>query len=437
MDYGCSKPGCCQDIRRDRRYLSIEGANAFRIRAYREAAATLYATPRSVAEMVQKDEDLTTLDGIGKELSEKIKEIVRTGQNKFLQDLETRTPRELIKLLQIPGLGPRKVQVLYNELGITTFEQLAEAARAGKISALEGFGEKTEQKLLREVEKKSSAPQRFLRAEVEEQVSPLLEHMKSLKEVSRIEVAGSYRRKMETVGDLDIVVTAARPDGETGGLGRKIMQHFVEYGAVSEVVSQGDTRSTVLFRQDLQVDMRVVDDESYGAALFYFTGSKAHNIALRSEAVAHGWKINEYGVFEGENRIAGRSEEEIYALFKLPCIPPELREDRGEIQAARRGKLPHLITVEDLKGDLQMHTTASDGRNTLEEMTEAARRLGHQYIAITDHGPYLAMTNGLNAERLAARIDEIDALNETLKGHARAQKHRGRYPPGRHAGSAG
>jgi DNA polymerase (family 10) len=388
--------------------LSIEGANRFRIRAYENAARTIESLPRSIEDMVENDEDLTALPGVGKEIAEKIREIVKTGRLTFLDEIAKRTPLELRKMLELTGVGPRKVQVLYTELGIRSLAQLEEAARAGKIQSLEGFGKKSEENILKELLKKKDAEVRILRDEAEEIAEPLLAALRSLELVQRVEAAGSYRRKRETVGDLDILATASD--------GKGVMEHFVGYEDVQEVVSRGETRTTVLLRGEFQVDLRVVPDESYGAALLYFTGSKAHNIVLRQMALDRGWKINEYGVFEGERRIAGATEEEIYALLGLPYIPPELREDRGEFAAAKEKRLPNLITRDDLRGDLQMHTDASDGQNTLAEMAEAARALGHEYIAITDHSSYVGVTGGLDAERLARRIEEIERFNETLEG---------------------
>jgi DNA polymerase (family X) len=387
--------------------LEIEGANEFRIRAYRNAVRTISTLSGDVAEMVEQGEDLTELEGIGEDLAAKIAEIVETGGLQQLQELEQRTPAALVKMLNIAGLGPKRVQAIYEHLGITTLEELRQAGEEGKIRELEGFGEKTEQNILDELDREP-VEERTLLSVAEEYVGPLLDYVRAAKGVEQVQVAGSYRRRKETVGDLDLVAT--------GQEGKGIIEHFVAYEDVEEIVSQGETRSTVLLRQGIQVDLRVVAPESYGAALFYLTGSKAHNIALRKMAVGRGWKINEYGVFEGEERIAGEREEEIYDLFDMAYVVPELRENRGEIEAARQGRLPQLVTLEELRGDLQSHTKASDGHATLAEMAEAARQRGYEYLAITDHSKYVGVTQGLDAGELAEQMDEIDRLNEELEG---------------------
>ena len=392
--------------------LEIEGANQYRVRAYRNAARTVSTLSRDVSEMVEAGEDLTELSGIGEDLAAKIQEIVETGDLKQLEGIEQRTPPELGRMLDVAGLGPKRVQTIYEELGVTTIEGLREAAERGQIRDLHGLGEKTEQKILEDLERWSEEEERTRRDVAEERVEPLLDFLRSLSDVERAEAAGSYRRKKETVGDLDILAISDK--------GEEVIAHFVDYEDVERVVSQGETRSTVVFRAGLHVDLRVVEEESYGAALLYFTGSKQHNITLRNMALDRGWKINEYGVWEADDeaaeqsQIAGETEEEIYDLFELPWIAPELREDRGEVQAAQEGELPRLIRPEDIRGDLQMHTTASDGRGSLEEMARAARELGYDYLAITDHSGYLGVTQGLEADELARRIEEIDRLNEKL-----------------------
>lgn len=387
--------------------LEIEGANEFRIRAYRNAVRTISTLSGDVAEMVEQGEDLTELEGIGEDLAAKIEEIVKTGSLQQLQELEQRTPPALAEMLNIAGLGPKRVQAIYEHLGITTLEELRQAGEEGKIRELEGFGEKTEQNILDELDREP-VEERTLLSVAEEYVGPLLDYVRAAKGVEQVQVAGSYRRRKETVGDLDLVAT--------GQEGKGIIEHFVAYEDVEAVVSQGETRSTVLLRQGIQVDLRVVGQESYGAALFYLTGSKAHNIALRKMAVDRGWKINEYGVFEGEERIAGEREGEIYELLDMAYVVPELREDRGEIEAARQGRLPQLVTLEELRGDLQCHTQASDGHATVAEMAEAARQRGYEYLAITDHSKYVGVTQGLDADELAEQMEEIDRLNEELEG---------------------
>ncbi|MBC7238183.1 MAG: DNA polymerase III, partial [Chloroflexi bacterium] len=303
-------------------------------------------------------------EGIGKELAAKIKEIVKTGSLKMLIEIEQRMPPQLIEMLRIPGLGPKRVKTLYERLGITSLDALRQAAAEGKIRALEGFGPKIEQNILEELDRLQGEEQRIRLDMAEQLVEPLLAYLRHIEGVERAEVAGSYRRRKETVGDLDILAT-----GEEGA---RIIERFVSYEDVQEIVSQGETRSTVRLRLGVQVDLRVVAQESYGAALLYFTGSKPHNIALRNMALKRELKINEYGVFRGQERVAGETEEGIYQLLGLAFIPPELREDRGEIQAAQEGRLPRLIKLEDLRGDLQTHTQDSDGHATLREMACAA-----------------------------------------------------------------
>jgi DNA polymerase (family 10) len=386
--------------------LEIQGANPFRVRAYRTAARTVSALGRNVADMINAGEDLTELQGIGEDLAGKIEEIVETGSLEQLEHLKNETSPELAKLLEIEELGPKRVRQLHEALGVNTLKELEEAAEADKIERLEGFGSVLQEKILASVKGKQGQEERIQLRTAEDLAMPLVAYLRSLEAVQRIEVAGSYRRRQETVGDLDILTIS--DDWE------EVSHQFINYDAVVDIVSQGKTRSTVILRTGLQVDLRVVSPESHGAALFYFTGSKAHNIAIRNLAIDRGMKVNEYGVFEGDRRIAGETEEEIYGLFDLPFTPPELREDRGEIEAARKGELPDLVTVEDIRGDLQMHTDASDGRATLEEMVRAAQKRGYEYIAITDHSPHVVVTQGLDADALAKQIDEIDAMNDQL-----------------------
>lgn len=393
--------------------LEIEGANEYRVRAYRDAARTISTLSRDVSEMVEQGEDLTELPGIGSDLADKIEEIVSTGDLRQLEELEQRTPPQLTRLLDVAGLGPKRVKSIHEELGVTTVDELREVAARGEIQKLYGLGEKTEQKILDDLERWSAEEERTRRDIAEERVEPLLSYLREIDQVGRAEAAGSYRRKKETVGDLDILVTS--------GVGETVMSRFVEYEDVEEVISRGVTRSTVVFRSGLQVDLRVVPEESYGAALLYFTGSKQHNITLRSLALDTGLKINEYGIWDTgshtgeEERIAGGTEEEIYQLFDLPWIPPELREDRGEIKAARDGNLPHLITLDDIRGDLQSHTTASDGRGSLREMAEAAAAVGREFLAVTDHSGYIGVTQGLDEDELRDRIDEIRRVDEEVE----------------------
>ena len=390
--------------------LEVEGEeNPFRIRAYRNAARVIRGLDRSLAEMVARGEDLEALPRIGHELAAKIREIVETGRLRALERHRRAVPRGLAELLQVPGLGPKRIQRLREALGITNLRELARAAREGRLRTLPGFGAKTEQNILREIEALDRRTRRFLRAEVEEMAEALRDYLAGLPGVDEVVVAGSYRRWKETVGDLDILVTAAPDSG--------VSDAFVAHEAVERVLSHGDTRASVVLRHTgLQVDLRVVPDDSFGSALHHFTGSRAHNIALRRLARERGLKINEYGVFRGRRRIAGDTEASVYASLQMPWIPPELREDRGELQAAQRHRLPTLIEPRDLKGDLHCHTDATDGAASLEQMAEAARRLGHRYLAITDHSHHLTVAHGQDAERLARQIDAIDAWNQGRRG---------------------
>jgi len=388
--------------------LELEGANSFRVRAYRNAARTVTGLPHSIGALVAAGEDLSELPGIGKDLAAKIVEICETGHLRFLEEIEARTPPGLAKLLGVPGLGPKRVQLLYTVLGIDDLDKLAAAARAGKLRKLPRFGARNEEKILRALQSRGPEEHRMPWPRAEEVAVPLVEWLEAAPGVKQVTVAGSYRRHKETVGDLDILVTAAK--------GAPITARFVGYEDVAEVISKGTTRSSVVLRNGLQVDLRVVPEASYGAALHYFTGSKAHNIAVRKMGVSRGLKINEYGVFKGEKRIAGRSEKEVYAQVGLPYIEPELRENLGEIEAALSKRLPQLVSLEDIRGDLHTHSTASDGHASIEVMAMAAQARGHTYFAVSDHSRRVTIAHGLDAKRLARQIGQIDRLNDELKG---------------------
>lgn len=388
--------------------LEIQGANPFRIRAYRNAARTLGELSQDARMLVEKGDDLKRLPGIGDDLSAKIREIVATGSCSFLARLRTELPPAVVELLKIPGLGPKRVKALYHDLEVQTIEQLYRAARDGRIRAVPGFGEKTELNILQAVEAHVSQTRRFKLAVAAQYAEALRTYLAAVSGVKQVTIAGSFRRMRETVGDIDILATAT-PDSP-------VMQRFAAYDEVAEVLSAGTKRASAMLKCGLQVDLRVVAEESYGAALQYFTGSKAHNIAIRRIAQKHGLKVNEYGVYRGEARIAGENEESVYRAVGLPYIPPELREDRGEIEAAHAGRLPQLVELADLRGDLHVHTKATDGRNTLREMVLAAQAQGFEYLAITEHSRHLTVAHGLDPLRLVRQCDEIDALNEQLKG---------------------
>lgn len=388
--------------------LEIQGENVFRIRAYRNAARTVAELPEGVAAMIARGEDLTELPGIGEDLAGKITELARTGHVPLLDRLARRLPGELAEMMRLPGLGPKRVALLHHKLHITSLAELKAAAAAGRLHTVPGIGDKTEKTILLALERVDHVEKRTRLAFAEQIAEPLLEHLRSFKAIRDCVVAGSFRRRRETVGDLDILVTCADA--------AKAVEHFVVYGDVRDVVSKGPTRSTVRLHSGMQVDLRVVPEESYGAALLYFTGSKAHNIAVRKMAVAKKLKINEYGVFKGTTRIAGSTEKDVYACVGLPYIEPEIREDRGEIEAARKNRLPTLVTVGDIRGELHAHTDATDGEDTLADMAAAARERGYEYLAITDHTRRLAMVHGQTVRRLATQIAKIERLNSRMRG---------------------
>ncbi len=394
--------------------LDIKGENPFRVRSYKNAARTIEDMSQNVTEMVDKKEDLTELPGIGKDLSEKIEEIVRTGRLEYLKKLTKEVPLSLLDLLKIDTLGPKKVGKLYQELSIRDLDSLEKAIGEGKVQDIEGFGDKTVEKIKTEIERIRSSPQerRFLLADAEEIISSLVEELKKISSVDHIIIAGSYRRRKETVGDIDVLVTCDDPE--------TVMERFVSYEDVTAVISHGPTKSSVKLRSgresDLQVDLRVVPDESYGAALHYFTGSKAHNVAVRKRAVSNGLKINEYGVYRDDKLLAGKTEEDVYEQVGLPYIEPELREDRGEIDAGLNESLPELITGEDMKGDLQTHSTESDGKNSIEEMARAAVAMGYEYFAVTDHSQRVSVAGGMDEKRLEQQIDYIAGIQKKFSG---------------------
>ncbi len=394
--------------------LEIKGANPFRIRAYRNAARTLSSQSRNISDMVREGEDLTRLPGIGKDLAAKIKEIVETGELSKLNDLKKELPDDLSKLMNIQGLGPKKIKVLFHDLGITSIKGLKRAAQDHKLRELEGFGDKTEQNILGEIQrieeeiKKHGGKERIKLFRAEQIAENYREYLKEHKDAEKIRIAGSYRRRRETVGDLDILAVCGKEND--------LLDHFVAYEDVAKIISKGKTKSSVMLRTGLQVDLRVIQPESDGAALLYFTGSKDHNIAVRKIGVGKNLKINEYGVLKGDKRIAGKTESEIYKAVGLPFIEPELREDRGEIEAGQKGNLPRLVELDDIRGDLHMHTRYSDGRSTIKEMAEAARNKGYEYIAVSDHSKHLTVANGLDERRLAEQMQEVDRLNQELKG---------------------
>ncbi|MGZ2747923.1 DNA polymerase/3'-5' exonuclease PolX [Burkholderia stagnalis] len=387
--------------------LEIQGANPFRVRAYRNAARTIADYGRDIPTMIANGDDLGRIPSIGVDLASKLREIAATGTCKLQQTLRHALPAAIVGLLDVQGLGAKRVKALHDALHVDTLEQLKAAAKEGRVRELPGFGAKTEAHLLDALDARlQHAQQRYLLPFAEHCLAPLLERLRAVPGAGDTVPAGSFRRRRETVGDLDILVTARDPAAITDA--------FVGYSEVARVLARGATRSSVVLASGIQVDLRVVDADAFGAALVYFTGSKAHNIALRRLAQAGGLKINEYGVFRGDDRIAGATEASVYESIGLRWVPPELREDHGEIDASRAGHLPALVERKHLHGDLHAHTDASDGRDGLRTMAQAARARGLGYLAITDPARRRGAARGGDCERLARQLDEIDRLNASF-----------------------
>jgi DNA polymerase (family X) len=384
--------------------LEIEGENQFRVRAYRRAARVIEGLPQSVKSLLSAGRDLSELPGIGKDLAGKIAEIVQTGHFALLDSLKRKLPGQLGEIAALPGLGPKRVKLIHDKLKVSTLDDLRRVVKTGRLHGLRGFGPIIEKKLSAALEKPTTE-KRFKLSAAEAEAEALVAFLRN---GGRVIVAGSYRRRRDTVGDLDVLVTAAN--------GAAVGDKLVSYENVAEVLAHGPTRTTVVLRSGLQVDVRAVPEESYGAALAYFTGSQAHNIALRAIAAHRGWKLNEYGLFSGRRRIAGLTEEEIYKKLGLAFIPPELREDRGEIALAAANNLPRLVTRADIRGDLHVHSDWTDGTASIEAMAKAAQAQGYEYIALTDHSRRVAMTHGLDPARLARQGREIDRVNARLHG---------------------
>ncbi|HEY2805521.1 MAG TPA: DNA polymerase/3'-5' exonuclease PolX [Gemmatimonadales bacterium] len=388
--------------------LEIQGSNQFRVRAYRNAARTIETWTESVSAIARTGAAaLTALPFIGADMAEKVAEIVRTGTLEQYQAEARHVPPGVLELLRVPGLGPKRVRALRETLKISDLENLDAALKAGRVRKVPGFTVKTEARLIEDLATLGETAKRFLRASVTVYAEAMLAGLRSLPGVHKAEIAGSYRRRKDTVGDIDLLVSC---DG-----GCPVIDRFVTYDGIARVLERGETRASVRLHSGLQVDLRVLDAESFGAGLHYFTGSQPHTLVMRRLAQERGLKLNEYGLFKGEKRIAGESEEEVNAALGLPWITPELREDRGEFEAAREGRLPALLELAEIRGDLQMHTDASDGRNTLETMAKAAEALGYEYIAITDHTPLLKMIQGLDRAGFIEQWKEIDKVNAKLE----------------------
>lgn len=390
--------------------LELENANPFRIRAYYNAARVINGLSQPLSDLLAHEVDLAEYRGIGKDLAEKIKGYMESGHIPLLDQLAGRHPKKITELAQVENLGPKRIQLLHENLGITSLKELKKAAERQQIREVRGFGVKTEQKILAEIQEllKTPGEMRFSLSKVDQIAQQLVSYLKKVKEVKQLELAGSYRRRKETLGDLDILISCENS--------KKIIDHFVAFENVKTIISKGATRSSVVLRDGLHVDLRVLKAESFGSGLYYFTGSKAHNIEVRKIAKKMGMKLNEYGVFKGSKKIAGQTEVEVFKALHLDYIPPELRENRGEIKAAAEHRLPHLIELSDLRGDLHAHTLATDGRNSIAEMAMKARELGHEYLAITDHSQHVYVAKGLNVSRLKKHLEDIDRANELVSG---------------------
>jgi DNA polymerase (family 10) len=388
--------------------LEIKGENPFRIRAYRRAAQNIEGLSKDVSE-ISKDE-LITIPGIGQDLAGKIEEYVRTGRLQFYEDLKKEVPEGLSKLLSVPSLGPKTAKLLFEKLNIRDIETLERFAKEHKLAGLPGIKEKTEENILKGIEMLKRGMERQPLGKVLPIANNILENLRKKAPVKKLSIAGSIRRCKETIKDIDILATSEDP--------KEVMKVFVHLPNVKEILMQGPTKSSVILNEGLQVDLRVVEEESFGAALAYFTGSKAHNIRLREMAVKSGLKINEYGIFreKDDKKIGGKDEEDVYRILGLPFIPPEMREDTGEIEAALKGRLPKLIELKDIKGDIHVHSKWSDGSHDFDELAEEARKRGYEYIAITDHSKGLGIARGLTAERLIEQKKELDSFNKKSKG---------------------
>ena len=385
--------------------LDIQGENPFKIRAYIKASQTIENLTYQLSSLEDKDR-IMELPGIGEGIAKKIKELLETGKLKYYEDLKKSEYAPLIELLRIPGMGPKHAKLVHDELGVKSIAELKKAAEAGKLRELPGLGEKVEQNILQGIQQVQKFKERYSLAFIYPRAQNIVEELKKIKEIKQITLGGSLRRMKETIGDVDILVASDKP--------KPVMGAFVNLPQTAKVLSEGNTKASIMTKDGFQVDIRVVKPISFGAAQHYFTGSKAHNIRIRSLGIDKGLKINEYGVFKGQKNIAGKTEEEVFKSVGLPYIPPELREDQGEIEAAQNNQLPHLIELNDLKGDLHVHSDWTDGNNSIGEMAKAAQKRGYQYIAVCDHSPTIGITNGLTPQRLKKHNEEIGKLNERM-----------------------
>lgn len=407
-------------LRETAQLLEIDGAQIGRYRSYEKVAELLYSIHERIEDLAKDDKKLKELPGVGDNMVEHIREILKTGDYSLRQKLLKKYPTTLLDLLELQSLGPKKVAFLWSHFKVSTVEGVEKLAQEGKLRDLPGFGEKSEQNILKACGqfKNLGGSGRVLLSTANDEAQKLSAYiMKAGTAVEAVTQAGSLRRGRETVGDLDLLVTM-RPGNDKQKDVDAVAEYILKYPGIDETLAHGENKVSVRLGNGLQVDVRLLEKKSFGAALMYFTGSKAHNVALRGRALDMGWTLNEYALttVKGGKFVAGKTEEEIYAKLKLPYIEPELREMRGEIEAAENGRLPNLVTLVDIRGDLQMHTTASDGRNSIEEMGKAAKELGREYIALTDHSQALAMANGLDEKRALEQIKKIRAAQEHVPG---------------------
>ena len=400
--------------------LEIQGANPFRVRAYRNAVRTVRALTRSLASMVGAEEDLTELPGIGRDLSAAIVELIGTGRLRRIEELGEQVPRSLVELVKLDGVGPKKARKLWKSLGVTTVDELADALNAGRVGELERFGPASVERITRSIRDYRLRAGRFLLSQVDQLVGPLVDHMKEAEGAQRIEVAGSHRRRKETIISVNLLAQAELPAPD-------VMEHFLAFGSVERVSLAGERRGAVVLRSGIGVDLRIIPPHSFGAAMHHFTGSMDHTARVRELGLSQGLRVSERGVFrvpdglddpgaEGEEgeRVGGDTEESVFEAVGLPWIPPVIRENRGEIEAAREGSLPELVTLDDIRGDLHMHSTWSDGKESIEAMARACEARGYDYVAISDHSPALAMVQGLTPDRAPEQWAEIDRVQEAL-----------------------
>ncbi|UCH71618.1 MAG: DNA polymerase/3'-5' exonuclease PolX, partial [Thermoplasmatales archaeon] len=387
--------------------LDIKGEMFFKTRAYRIAAQTIEVLDEDI-ETISKQGRLSSIPGVGEALANKIKEIVETGKLEYFEKLKKEIPEGLLAMLEIPGLGPKKVSNLYNNLNIKTIDELQRACTEGKLRDLEGFGEITEQNILRGIQLKQKTKGRVLLNVAHVDGNSYIDYLSKCEKIEKISIAGSLRRMKETIGDLDILVSSDHPD--------EVMDYFVKYNEVQSILLKGKTKTSVLLNDNLQADLRVVKPDSFGAALQYFTGSKEHNVRMRSIALRKGFKLNEYGLFDKktDKYVVGKNEKEVYEKLGLSYVEPELRENRGEIETAAKDKLPKLVNYKDIKGDFHIHSLWSDGLDSIETIVEYAQNIGYEFVGIADHSQSLRIANGLSEEKVIKKIDEIEKINKKL-----------------------